>query len=113
MPRPKGSGNKTDWVKMAIAGIEAQIKELTGVRDQLSALSPGAVAAAAAAPAATRVTRKRRGAKKTAKAAKAVKATKSAKPVIAGKKRKVSAETRRKLKEAAKARWARARGEAV
>src|SRR5262245_59963015 len=98
MPRPKGSGNKnrSELVQLAMAGIDAQIQQLQSQinaladkRRQLSKSGAGGAAAPASA-----ASKKR---KATATPAK--------------KKRTVSAATRRQLKEAAKARWARQRGE--
>lgn len=86
MPRPKGSGNRSELVQLAIIGIDtqiqqlqAQIAELTEKRKQLAGGGAVAVKGASAAEGA--------------------------------KKRVVSAATKRKLKEAAKARWARVRAE--
>jgi len=86
MPRPKGSGNRSEIIQLAIIGIDtqiqqlhAQIAELTEKRKQLAGGGTVAVKGASAAEGA--------------------------------KKRVVSAATKRKLKEAAKARWARARAE--
>ena len=99
MPRPKGSGNRSELVQLALAGIDAQILQLqsqidalTDKRKQLA--KPGVSASASASV----VSKGRKAA-----ASVAGKAPK--------KKRVVSAATRRKLKEAAKARWARQRGE--
>ena len=103
MPRPKGSGNKnrSELVQLALAGIDAQIQQLqnqidllTDKRKQISKSDTGGGSSSTAAV----VSSGRKAAKKSAKKA-------------AGKKRVVSAATRRKLKEAAKARWARQRGE--
>lgn len=97
MPRPKGSGNRSELVELAIAGIDAQIQQLqaqilalTDKRKQLAKPGTGTSAAVVS---------------KTRKAAATVN-TASTK-----KKRVVSAATRKKLKDAAKARWARERGE--
>ena len=100
MPRPKGSGNKSELVQLALAGIDAQIQQLQSQiealeekRKQLS--KTGNVAAlSSAAP--------------TGKGRKAAAVAEDEEPK---KKRVVSAATRKKLKEAAKARWARERGE--
>jgi hypothetical protein len=106
MPRPKGSGNKnrSELVQLALAGIDAQIQQLqnqidllTDKRRQISKSDTGGGTGATAAV----VSGGRKAAKKSAKAA----------GKAAGKKRVVSAATRKKLKEAAKARWARQRGE--
>ena len=95
MPRPKGSGNRSELIQLAIAGIDAQIQQheaqiqaLSDKRKQLA--KTGSTASAAVAS----------GTRKAAAVSAAPK-----------KKRVVSAATRRKLKEAAKARWARERGE--
>jgi hypothetical protein len=95
MPRPKGSGSKSELVRLAIAGIDAEIRELMEKRAQFAKMAPGAVGAA---PAASGPGRKRA-------------AVTSSASTPAKKKRTVSAATRKKLKEAAKARWARVRGE--
>ncbi|MGH9752541.1 MAG: hypothetical protein ACREA2_07140 [Blastocatellia bacterium] len=91
MPRKSGSGNPAEHIKMAIATIDNQIKELTTQREQLAKIVPGITAASA----------RRRG-----RPASALATVRSAKP-----KRVVSEATKRKLKAAAKARWARHRGE--
>jgi cell division septum initiation protein DivIVA len=90
MPRKSGSNNPAELIKMAIDSIDSQIKELTQQREQLAKMVPGA--ATAAAP--------RRGRPP------AVAAPPSAKP-----KRQFSEATRKKLRAAAKARWARIRAE--
>jgi Arc/MetJ-type ribon-helix-helix transcriptional regulator len=94
MPRPKGSGNRSEFVQFALAGIDAQIQqlqsqieELTDMRKQLA--KDGNVASATVAA---------KGAKAAAGAA-----TK--------KKRVVSSLTKKRLREAAKARWAKVRAE--
>jgi hypothetical protein len=90
MPTNKGGQDQSELVKLAIVGIDVQIRELQEKRAQLVQMASGAAAApkvaAAGAPA--------------AKAAKA------------GKKRVFSEATRNKLKRAAKRRWARQRAEA-
>jgi hypothetical protein len=91
MPRKTTSGNPAEHIKLAIASIDVQIKELTAQREQLAKVIPGVAAASAA---------RRRGRPSSALA------SVSAKP-----KRVVSDATKRKLKAAAKARWARYRGE--
>lgn len=100
MPRPKGSGNRSELVQLALAGIDAQIQQLQSQidaladkRKQLAKTGGGSVAAAASV-----VTKGRKAAVAAAGAS-------------STKKRVVSAATRKKLKEAAKARWAKARGE--
>jgi hypothetical protein len=96
MARPKGGSSRSELVRLAIAGIDAQIQELMDKRRQFAKLAPGSAGAApAAAPS---------GAIRAA-------AVTGSKTAPAKKKRVVSAATRRKLKEAAKARWARVRGE--
>ena len=92
MPRKSGSGNPAEHIKLAIASIDVQIKDLTAQREQLAKIIPGIAAASA----------RRRG--RPANALAAVRT--SNKP-----KRVVSDATKRKLKAAAKARWARYRGE--
>ncbi len=89
MPRKSGSNNPADLIKMAIAGIDDQIKELTQQREQLAKMIPGA--AATSAP--------RRGRPPSVVAA-------NEKP-----KRHFSEATRKKLRAAAKARWAKIREE--
>ncbi|MCI0662862.1 MAG: hypothetical protein L0220_17480 [Acidobacteria bacterium] len=95
MPRPKGSSSRAELVRLAIAGLDAQIQELTEKRKQLVKMAPGVVSAAPA------------GGGPVARRSMVVVAASKAAP--AKKKRVVSAATRRKLKEAAKARWARIR----
>ncbi len=90
MPRKSGSGNPAELIKMAIAGLDQQIKELTEKREQLAKLVSGVATSSA----------RRRGRPASASAATGGKA-----------KRVVSEATRRKLRAAAKARWARERGE--
>jgi hypothetical protein len=96
MPRPKGGSSRSELVRLAIAGIDAQIQDLMDKRRQFAKLAPGA---AGSAPASA-----------SSGAIRAASVTVS-KAAPAKKKRVVSAATRRKLKEAAKARWARVRGE--
>jgi hypothetical protein len=91
MPRKSGNGNPAEHIKLAIASIDHQIKELEAQREQLAKIVPGVSAASA----------RRRG-----RPASALVAVRSSKP-----KRVVSEATKRKLKAAAKARWARYRGE--
>jgi Arc/MetJ-type ribon-helix-helix transcriptional regulator len=95
MPRPKSSSSRSELIRLAIAGLDAQIQELQDKRKELTRMSPGlsGVASSIAAPARKRA---------------AVTASTSS---PAKKKRKVSAATRKKLKDAAKARWARIRSE--
>jgi hypothetical protein len=94
MPRPKGSGSRAELVRLAIAGIDAQIQELMQKRTQLTKMAPGAA-----------------GASSTGGSSGRKRAAVTASAAAPAKKRKVSAATRKKLKEAAKARWARIRGE--
>lgn len=96
MPRPKGGSSRSELVRLAIAGIDAQIQELMDKRKEFAKMAPGAAGSATSVAAAASVSRV------------AVTGTKSA---SAKKKRIVSAATRKKLKEAAKARWARVRAE--
>ena len=91
MPRPKGSGNRSELVTLALAGIDAQIQQLQAQIDALS--------------------EKR---KQYAKGGSVVSAAPAAKSVVntaSKKKRVVSAATKKRLKEAAKARWAKVRAE--
>jgi hypothetical protein len=90
MPRKSTSGNPAEHIKLAIASIDVQIKELTAQREQLAKVIPGVAAASV----------RRRGRPSSALAS-----------VKAKPKRVVSDATKRKLKAAAKARWARYRGE--
>jgi hypothetical protein len=90
MPRKSGSGNPAELIKMAIAGLDDQIKELTDKREQLAKMIPGVAAVG--------VRRRGRPA--------GVTAASGNKP-----KRVVSEATKKKLRAAAKARWARERGE--
>lgn len=92
MPRKSANSSPTEHIKLAIASIDHQIKELTAQREQLAKIVPGIPAAAIA---------RRRG-----RPASALAAVRTSKP-----KRVVSEATKRKLKAAAKARWARHRGE--
>ena len=88
MPRPKGSGNRSELVQLAIVGIDTQIQQLQA---QIAEL-----------------TEKR---KQLSKGGGAVAAVKGTSATEGAKKRVVSAATKRKLKEAAKARWAKVRAE--
>jgi hypothetical protein len=96
MPKTSSSGKSADLLKQAIASIDEEIKALTAQRDQLAKLVGGG---AAPAPA-------RRGRPAASPAPAGKKAAKKA-----GKKRVFSAATKKKLKDAAKARWARVREE--
>ena len=106
MAKSSGDTSKLELVELALAGIDAQIKELTDKKAELMAL------VGQTAPAAPK-----RAAKAKAKAAKVVKGAKVAKVARVAKseadadkkKRVFSAATRKKLREAAKARWARAK----
>jgi len=91
MPTKSESNNPADLIKLAIAGLDAQIKEWTGKREQLAKI------VSVAAPSAARRGRPTGVAAKTAKAAKP--------------KRVVSEATKRKLRAAAKSRWAKIREE--
>jgi hypothetical protein len=95
MPRPKGSSSRSELIRLAIAGLDAQIQELQDKRKELMRMAPSLSSAVSsvAAPARKRF----------------VGISSASGP--AKKKRKVSAATRKKLKEAAKARWARIRSE--
>ena len=102
MPRPKGSGNRSELVQLALAGIDAQIQQLQSQIDALAdkrkqISKTGGGSPAASAPAASKG--RKAAATVTGEASK--------------KKRVVTAATRKKLKEAAKARWAKARGESA
>lgn len=91
MPRKSGNGNPAEHIKLAIASIDRQIKDLSAQREQLAKIIPGIAAASV----------RRRG-----RPASALAAVRSSKP-----KRVVSEATKKKLKAAAKRRWARERGE--
>ena len=97
MPRPKIGSSRSDLIRLAIAGIDAQIENLTEKKRELAREIPGAAYSAPAAP--TRQPARKRAAMTSATAS------------PAKKKRKVSQATRKKLKDAAKARWARIRAE--
>lgn len=97
MPRPKGGSSRSELVRLAIAGIDAQIQDLIDKRKQFAKLAPGSAGAAPSVPSSSG------GVSRVA-----VTGNKAA---PAKKKRVVSAATRKKLKEAAKARWARVRAE--
>ncbi|MFN0088133.1 MAG: hypothetical protein ACKVX9_22275 [Blastocatellia bacterium] len=111
MPKKTSIGKSADLLMQAIDSIEAEIKALTEQRDQLAKLVSGGAAAPAA---------RRRGRPTAVAAAKKTKAKtkKQAKQTAAKKgkgeakkKRPVSPATKKKLKDAAKARWARFREE--
>jgi len=89
MPRTRGSHNQAELIRLAITGIDAQIRELQETRARLTQSSTGG-----AKPA-------RRGASKSA----------SAGAATAPKKRVFSAATRKRLSLTAKRRWARIRNE--
>lgn len=100
MPRrAASSSDPADLIKQAIAGLDAQIRDWTTKRDQLARLLPEGGGAT--------FTTKRRGRPPGSKN-KAAEANANGKP-----KRKVSAATRKKLKAAAQARWAKIKGEAA
>jgi hypothetical protein len=90
MPKKSENGSPSDLIKMAIDGIDVQIKEWTDKREQLAKLITGVAISG--------VRRRGRPAGSGGSA--------SNKP-----KRVVSEATKRKLRAAAKARWARERGE--
>ena len=98
MAKSSGDTSKQELVEFALAGIDAQIKELTDKKAELMGLL------GQAAPAAPK-----RGAGKAVRAARGPKVAKAAKKEAAPEKKKrvFSAATRKKLREAAKARWAR------
>ena len=89
MPRTRGSHNQAELIRLAITGIDAQIRELQETRARLTQSSTGGSKPA------------RRGASKAA----------SAGAATAPKKRVFSAATRKRLSLAAKRRWARIRNE--
>jgi hypothetical protein len=45
MPRPKGGSSRSELVRLAIAGIDAQIQELMDKRKEFAKMAPGAGAA--------------------------------------------------------------------
>ena len=94
MPRPKGSGNRSELVQFALAGIDVQIQQLQAQIDSLAdkrkQLAKGSNVASATV---------------------AAKGAKAAAGVASKKKRVVSALTKKRLREAAKARWAKVRAE--
>jgi hypothetical protein len=89
MPRGRPASGQTELVRLALEGIDAQIRALQEKRAQIAKMGAGGG-----------------GAVRAKRTAASVKATTS--PPA---KRKVSAATRRKLKEAARKRWARIRAE--
>ena len=91
MPRRAKGVNPAEHIKLAIESIDNQIKELEAQREQLVKIVPGVNSSSA----------RRRG-----RPASALASVRTSKP-----KRVVSEATKRKLKAAAKARWARYRGE--
>lgn len=113
--------SRNELVELALAGLEVQIRELNDKKEELKQLlvsSPGAKRAGKAETVkAVKVARAGKGTKAGKKGveAKTAKVAKSSKSVAAdasedgsGKKKRVfSAATRKKLREAAKARWAR------
>lgn len=110
--------SKNELVELALAGLDAQIRELNEKKEELKKLLvAGPVVASKRVPKADTTVKAGRGAKagKKGGAAKTEKIAKSSRSVAAegseegsGKKKRVfSAATRKKLREAAKARWAR------
>lgn len=94
MPRPKGGGNRSEFVQFAIAGINAQIQQLQSQIEEL--------------------TDKRKQIAKdgnVASAAVVAKGAKAADVEAPKKKRVVSTITKKRLRDAAKARCARTRAE--
>ncbi|QQS44805.1 MAG: hypothetical protein IPM66_12580 [Acidobacteriota bacterium] len=128
MPRLKAGDENAEFIRFALAGIDAEIRELQEKRAELLKRTPKA---AAEAPAAAPAAKKRRGrkpgpkkaagkaakkaAKKVAKTAakkvtkKSAKKSPKAPAKVTRGKREVSPETRERLSAAAKARWANAR----
>lgn len=100
MPKSAKNNDPSALIKLAIDGIDAQIKDLLEKREQLAKL-----VAAGDAPAAANGRRRGRPPGSKNKGAAVSAAGQKAK------KRVVSAATRKKLKEAAKARWERARSQ--
>ncbi len=96
MAKATSDTSRQELVELALAGIDAQIRELNEKKNELMQL----LGQTASAP------------KRVAKAAGAAKSPRKEKPpetetASAKKKRVFSAATRKKLREAAKARWAR------
>ena len=89
MPRTKGSHSQAELIKLAITGIDAQIRDLQETRTRLTQ------------PTARSSKQVRRRASKSAAAG----------VTAAPKKRVFSAATRKRLSLAAKRRWARIRSE--
>lgn len=109
MAKSSGDTSRQELVELALAGIDAQIKELADKKSELMGLLGQS---AGAAPKRASRAGKAVKASKGVKAAKGAKASKSAKDggkkaAPEKKKRVFSAATRKKLREAAKARWAR------
>jgi hypothetical protein len=96
MAKTSSDTNRNELVELALAGIEAQIKDLSGGEELRRMLESGGTAAP------------RRAAKagKAGRTSKAAKAAENGEPT-GRKKRVFSPATRKKLREAAKARWAR------
>jgi hypothetical protein len=95
MPRGRPASAQTELVRLALEGIDAQIRVLQEKRAQFAKMAGSSCGCGCG-----------RGTAPAARAAASVKAN-AAPPA----KRKVSAATRRKLKEAAKRRWANQRTE--
>jgi hypothetical protein len=89
MPRTSGGHNQAELIKLAITGIDAQIRELQETRARLTQSATGGAKSA------------RRGPSKSA----------SPGATTAPRKRVFSAATRKRLSLAAKRRWARIRNE--
>jgi hypothetical protein len=122
MAKINSETSKNELVELALAGLEVQIRELNDKKEELKKLLVSSPAAKRTAKA-VKVARAGKGTKAgkkgvEAKAAKVAKTPKSSKSVKStpvedsedgsGKKKRVfSAATRKKLREAAKARWAR------
>jgi len=91
MPRGRPASAQTELVKLALEGLDAKIQALQEQRAKLAKMTSGGG-----------------GGGKAPAARKSASVKASAAPPA---KRKVSAATKRKLKAAAKARWARIRAE--
>jgi hypothetical protein len=121
MARINSETSRNELVELALAGLEVQIRELNDKKEELKKLLVSSPAAKRAGKVETGKAVKVARAGKVTKAgkkgveAKTAKVAKSPKSVAAeasedgsGKKKRVfSAATRKKLREAAKARWAR------
>lgn len=106
MPRQAASADVAAGIDAKIQGVIAEIDAQIGKLEQKKSALLGLFGASAPAG-------KRRGRPKGSTNKKGGKAVKAEKPAKNGRKKRVfSAETRKRLREAAKARWAKRRAEA-